>query len=57
MFQCPSFVLVIVIVLKRRTSFITPVLERFNQLLFRMNSGFATPKLYDLIEKQGNTTS
>ncbi|MGI0386561.1 transposase, partial [Streptococcus pneumoniae] len=34
-------------------SFITPVLERFNQLLFRMDSGFATPKLYDLIEKTG----
>ncbi|CKE71584.1 IS1380 family transposase [Streptococcus pneumoniae] len=26
-------------------SFITPVLERFNQLLFRMDSGFATPTL------------
>ncbi|HGK3509633.1 TPA: transposase, partial [Streptococcus pneumoniae] len=35
-------------------SFITPVLERFNQLLFRMDSGFATPKLYDLIEKTGH---
>lgn len=34
-------------------SFITPVLERFNQLLFRMDSSFATPKLYDLIEKTG----
>ncbi|VKE04416.1 IS1380-Spn1 transposase [Streptococcus pneumoniae] len=34
-------------------SFITPVLERFNQLLFRMDSGFATPKLYNLIEKTG----
>ncbi len=34
-------------------SFITPVLERFNQLRFRMDSGFAIPKLYDLIEKTG----
>lgn len=34
-------------------SFITPVFERFNQLLFRMDSSFATPKLYDLIEKTG----
>ncbi|MTV64597.1 transposase, partial [Streptococcus pneumoniae] len=34
-------------------SFITPVIERFNQLHFRMDSGFATPKLYYLIEKTG----
>lgn len=34
-------------------TFITPILERFDQLLFRMDSGFATPKLYDLIENAG----
>ncbi|EHD94581.1 putative transposase [Streptococcus pneumoniae GA14798] len=52
----PSFVLVSYCS-EEADSFITPVLERFNQLLFRIDSGFATPKLYDLIEKQGNTTS
>lgn len=34
-------------------TFITPVLECFDQLLFRMDSGFASPKLYDVIEKAG----
>lgn len=34
-------------------TFIIPVLERFDQLLFRMDSGFASPKLYDVIEKAG----
>lgn len=33
--------------------FIKPILENFENLLFRMDSGFATPKLYDVIEDSG----
>lgn len=33
--------------------FIAPLLNHYSHLLFRMDSGFATPKLYDTIEKHG----
>lgn len=33
--------------------FLGPVLEYFDHLIFRMDSGFATPKLYDLLEDNG----
>ena len=34
--------------------FLKPILDFFEQLLLRMDSGFATPKLYDLIEDRGH---
>ncbi len=33
---------------------IHPILEQFDHLIFRMDSGFVSPKLYDLLEDRGH---
>ncbi|NYS36825.1 hypothetical protein HZZ02_24550, partial [Streptococcus danieliae] len=35
--------------------FLQPILEGFNQLLFRMDSGFASPQIYNSIEESGES--
>ncbi|MVX59848.1 IS1380 family transposase, partial [Streptococcus danieliae] len=35
--------------------FLQPILEGFNRLLFRMDSGFASPQIYNSIEESGES--